>query len=91
MALGWTRCKVFITPITQDTARVTIHCYTPKPILKLLKNPKHLKSITRDGYVRVRNKLAKAPSLGNNHILCLTRLALGSRAIVTAAIHLTII
>ncbi|MCY4490358.1 MAG: hypothetical protein OXC46_02715 [Thaumarchaeota archaeon] len=39
--------------ITPNTTKVTIYCYTAKSILKILKNPKHLKFINRVGYVKI--------------------------------------
>ncbi|MCY4490565.1 MAG: hypothetical protein OXC46_03760 [Thaumarchaeota archaeon] len=35
----------FTTSTIPNTARVTIYCHMPEPILKMLKNPKHLKFI----------------------------------------------
>ncbi|MCY4490744.1 MAG: hypothetical protein OXC46_04680 [Thaumarchaeota archaeon] len=38
------KCQEFIISLTLNTARVTIY-YTPKLILKMLKNPKYFKFV----------------------------------------------
>ena len=45
--------KEFTISIIPNTTRVTIY-YTPKPILKMLKNPKCLKCIIQDGHIEVK-------------------------------------
>ena len=45
--------KEFAVSVIRNKDRRTSYSYIPKPILKVLGNPAHLKFIIRDGYVEV--------------------------------------
>ena len=46
--------KEFTVSIVPNEARMTSYCYVPKPILKMLKNPKRLKFVIKDGHIEVK-------------------------------------
>ncbi|MCY4491526.1 MAG: hypothetical protein OXC46_08715 [Thaumarchaeota archaeon] len=46
--------KEFTVPIVPNKARMTSYCYVPKPILKILKNPKRFKFIIKDRHIEVK-------------------------------------
>ncbi|MCY4491265.1 MAG: hypothetical protein OXC46_07355 [Thaumarchaeota archaeon] len=48
------RYKEFTVSAIPNEARMTSYCYVPKPILKMLKNPKRLKFVIRDGHIVVK-------------------------------------
>ena len=54
MMTAWPKdAKEFAVSVIRNKDRRTSYSYIPKPILKVLGNPAHLKFIIRDGYVEV--------------------------------------
>ena len=54
MMTAWPKdAKEFAVSVIRNKDRRTSYSYIPKPILKVLGNPAHLKFIIRGGYVEV--------------------------------------
>ncbi|MCY4490050.1 MAG: hypothetical protein OXC46_01135 [Thaumarchaeota archaeon] len=44
----------FIVSIIPNEVKMTTYCYTPKHILKMLKNAKYLKFVIKDGHIKIK-------------------------------------